>query len=263
MSPGCGRDLQRAAADDQRLVAADALPGARRASVPSNSSTMPVAAAAAPTPSGSNRIQSKRATGTLGARSDSAAGPICGSANVASGAGRPTGRNVVAVVASRTRVQVRAVGDDPHVVRRAARRRDAAELVGALVARVAVGLVDELEVAVAARGDHVHRRPVVVVRLHAQAGLLVVLGRARSAEILAVAVHVAVGQRLDDEVLRATCRPPYIEPLAIGRFRLPPETLERIRVRRAAGPSSGSGRARRRRTRPSGPGPSGTRRAAA
>ena len=62
--------------------------------VPSNSSTTPLVPPP-PVPSGSNRIQSKRAIGTLGAWSDSAAGPICGLVNVDSGAGRPTGRNVV------------------------------------------------------------------------------------------------------------------------------------------------------------------------
>ena len=47
-----------------------------------------------PDPSGSNRIQSKDATGTLGARSDSAAGPIRRLLpNALSGAGRPTGAN--------------------------------------------------------------------------------------------------------------------------------------------------------------------------
>ena len=51
-----------------------------------------------PVPSGSNRIQSKSATGYVGAWSDSATGPICGFSNVASvRAGRPTGRNVLAV----------------------------------------------------------------------------------------------------------------------------------------------------------------------
>jgi len=47
-----------------------------------------------PAESGSNRIQSKKASGVDGAESDSAAGPIRGLVNVLSGAGRPTGRNV-------------------------------------------------------------------------------------------------------------------------------------------------------------------------
>ena len=63
--------------------------------VPSNSSTTP-SSPPPPEPSGSKRIQSKRAIGIDGARSDRAAGPIFGaSPNVDSGAGRPTGRNVV------------------------------------------------------------------------------------------------------------------------------------------------------------------------
>ena len=45
--------------------------------------------------SGLNRIQSKNAFGADGAWSDSATGPIRGLANVLSGAGRPTGENVV------------------------------------------------------------------------------------------------------------------------------------------------------------------------
>ena len=52
--------------------------------------------------------------------------------------------------------------------------RDAAELVGRLVARVAAVLVDELEVTAGARVDHVDRGPVVVVLVDAQTGLLVV-----------------------------------------------------------------------------------------
>ena len=45
-------------------------------------------------PSGLNRIQSNCASGTDGARSESAAGPIFGSVKELTGAGRPTGLNV-------------------------------------------------------------------------------------------------------------------------------------------------------------------------
>jgi hypothetical protein len=62
--------------------------------VPSKLSTTP-SEPPPPEPSGSKRIQSKRATGTVGASADRAVGPIFGSANAASETGRPTGVNVV------------------------------------------------------------------------------------------------------------------------------------------------------------------------
>ena len=79
-------------------------------------------------------------------------------------------------------------------------------LSAALVARVARGLVDELELAVAARRDHVHRRPVVVVGVHAQAGLLVVLGQRRPSTLRGDRPRAA-RRRLGDDVLGAGAAP--------------------------------------------------------
>ena len=77
-------------------------------------------------------------------RSDSAAGPICGLANVLSGAGRPTGGNVVAVERVGRR-QVRAVRVDPHVVGQRRVGREPPSCRPPSLRGLPVVLVDELE----------------------------------------------------------------------------------------------------------------------
>ena len=105
------------------------------------------------------------------------------------------------------RRQVGAVRVDPDEVRQRRVRRQHRAVIGGLVARGVVGLVDELELALTAGRDHVHRRPVVVVGVHPQAGLLVVLVERRDLDRGRDRPRAARRHRLRDDVHRARRRP--------------------------------------------------------
>ena len=204
MSPGCGRDVQRRRRRRSALVAADDVPRRRRdvgaVEVVDEAAAATAADPARPGRSGSSR---SRRPGTSAPGRTARPARSSGWRTSLSGAGRPTVVERRRRRTSRTPVRFGAVGGG------AARSRSSGASAGmppslsaASLRGVAVVLVDELEVAAAARVDHVHRRPVVVVGVHPQAGLLVVLGE-RLAVTLAVTVHSAARRRLGDDVLGA------------------------------------------------------------
>ena len=108
--------------------------------------------------------------------------------------------------------------------------------------------------------DAVDRRPVVVVGLQPQAGLVVVLGQARRVDLRRHHPRARVGHGLDDQVLRRRPRPVHraVGDREVERAARDGERV--LRVRPQDGPARRC-RARCRRTRPSAPARSGTPRA--
>ena len=168
-------------------------------SAPSNSSTKLPPPPPPIGSSGLNRIQSKWRPGRSAPGRRARPARSSGWSNVAHRRG-PADLVERGAVVGVVRPQVGAVGREPHVVGQRRVGRDAAELVGRLVARRAVVLVDELEVTAGAGDRSCAPRP-SCRRLRRSAGPPAGSSRVSgSTVILAVTSHAPVGQVLYDDV---------------------------------------------------------------